>query len=409
MMSSPRHQVPADGDENLRLFSDAARGMQNANPDCVAPAAARQPERRWLRNALTASVAVLAAGFIAVAGGGGGSVRSVTLGEARSELQALALRSARVEAVAAAAASAHHAHGMMQDLAELRRHPNVAAQLDAIVKDTDRAAGRASAAEMPESPAAMQTLAALAPWASSKQQRAALVSEIKREAAKVGVNLDTGAVAATAAAADVLGARAAAQEQTSQLAGAYVVDRAATKAQLRAVIKRQQHLLASIDLAPSQLASPVREHYDNVFASQGRAKKTSDTFWDPDAFTAQANEEKKGDASARQWHMFAPSSSLAKLQHEKQADSHWQGEENVLNALEAKAESRLKKDKLAAEDESPSRMKVRGNITLEADDSGELVPSDSIAAVASAMGYRFVSGPCGTRAQTGRDGACEIY
>ena len=251
----------------------------------------------------------------------------------------------------------------------------------------------------------MQTLAALAPWASSKQQRAALVSEIKREAAKVGVNLDTGAVAATAAAADVLGARAAAQEQTSQLAGAYVVDRAATKAQLRAVIKRQQHLLASIDLAPSQLASPVREHYDNVFASQGRAKKTSDTFWDPDAFTAQANEEKKGDASARQWHMFAPSSSLAKLQHEKQADSHWQGEENVLNALEAKAESRLKKDKLAAEDESRSRMKVRGNVTLEADDSGELVPSDSIAAVASAMGYRFVYGPSSTRAVTGRDSA----
>ena len=389
--------------------------MLNAHPSSVAPAAARQPERRWLRSALTASIAVLAAGFIAVAGGGGGSVRSVTLGEARSQLQALALRSARVEAVAAAAASAHHVHGMMQDLAELRRHPNVAAQLDAIVKDTDRAAGRASAAEMPESPAAMQTLAALAPWASSKQQRAALVSEIKREAAKVGVNLGTGAVAATAAAADVLGARAAAQEQTSQLAGAYVVDRAATKAQLRAVIKRQQHLLASIDLGsdqqlqspPSQLAShaPVREHYDNVFASQGRAKKTSDTFWDPDAFTAQANEEKKGDASARQWHMFAPSSSLAKLQHEKQADSHWQGEENVLNALEAKAESRLKKDKLAAEDESPSRMKVRGNITLEADDSGELVPSDSIAAVASAMGYRFVSGPCGTRAQTGRDSA----
>ena len=379
--------------------------MLNAHPSSVAPAAARQPERRWLRSALTASIAVLAAGCIAVAGGGGGSVRSVTLGEARSELQALALRSARVEAVAAAAASAHHVHGMMQDLAELRRHPNVAAQLDAIVKDTDRAAGRASAAEMPESPAAMQTLAALAPWASSKQQRAALVSEIKREAAKVGVNLDTGAVAATAAAADVLGARAAAQEQTSQLAGAYVVDRAATKAQLRAVIKRQQHLLASIDLAPSQLASPVREHYDNVFASQGRAKKTSDTFWDPDAFTAQANEEKKGDASARQWHMFAPSSSLAKLQHEKQADSHWQGEENVLNALEAKAESRLKKDKLAAEDESPSRMKVRGNITLEADDSGELVPSDSIAAVASAMGYRFVYGPSSTRAVTGRDSA----
>ena len=395
--------------------------MLNAHPSSVAPAAARQPERRWLRSALTASIAVLAAGFIAVAGGGGGSVRSVTLGEARSELQALALRSARVEAVAAAAASAHHVHGMMQDLAELRRHPNVAAQLDAIVKDTDRAAGRASAAEMPESPAAMQTLAALAPWASSKQQRAALVSEIKREAAKVGVNLDTGAVAATAAAADVLGARAAAQEQTSQLAGAYVVDRAATKAQLRAVIKRQQHLLASIDLAPSQLASdstdqgekdtgrgenrPVREHYDNVFASQGRAKKTSDTFWDPDAFTAQANEEKKGDASARQWHMFAPSSSLAKLQHEKQADSHWQGEENVLNALEAKAESRLKKDKLAAEDESPSRMKVRGNVTLEADDSGELVPSDSIAAVASAMGYRFVYGPSSTRAVTGRDSA----
>ena len=395
--------------------------MLNAHPSSVAPAAARQPERRWLRSALTASIAVLAAGFIAVAGGGGGSVRSVTLGEARSELQALALRSARVEAVAAAAASAHHVHGVMQDLAELRRHPNVAAQLDAIVKDTDRAAGRASAAEMPESPAAMQTLAALAPWASSKQQRAALVSEIKREAAKVGVNLDTGAVAATAAAADVLGARAAAQEQTSQLAGAYVVDRAATKAQLRAVIKRQQHLLASIDLAPSQLASdstdqgekdtgrgenrPVREHYDNVFASQGRAKKTSDTFWDPDAFTAQANEEKKGDASARQWHMFAPSSSLAKLQHEKQADSHWQGEENVLNALEAKAESRLKKDKLAAEDESPSRMKVRGNVTLEADDSGELVPSDSIAAVASAMGYRFVYGPSSTRAVTGRDSA----
>ena len=395
--------------------------MLNAHPSSVAPAAARQPERRWLRSALTASIAVLAAGFIAVAGGGGGSVRSVTLGEARSELQALALRSARVEAVAAAAASAHHVHGMMQDLAELRRHPNVAAQLDAIVKDTDRAAGRASTAEMPESPAAMQTLAALAPWASSKQQRAALVSEIKREAAKVGVNLDTGAVAATAAAADVLGARAAAQEQTSQLAGAYVVDRAATKAQLRAVIKRQQHLLASIDLAPSQLASdstdqgekdtgrgenrPVREHYDNVFASQGRAKKTSDTFWDPDAFTAQANEEKKGDASARQWHMFAPSSSLAKLQHEKQADSHWQGEENVLNALEAKAESRLKKDKLAAEDESPSRMKVRGNVTLEADDSGELVPSDSIAAVASAMGYRFVYGPSSTRAVTGRDSA----
>lgn len=379
--------------------------MLNAHPSSVAPAAARQPERRWLRSALTASIAVLAAGCIAVAGGGGGSVRSVTLGEARSELQALALRSARVEAVAAAAASAHHVHGMMQDLAELRRHPNVAAQLDAIVKDTDRAAGRASAAEMPESPAAMQTLAALAPWASSKQQRAALVSEIKREAAKVGVNLDTGAVAATAAAADVLGARAAAQEQTSQLAGAYVVDRAATKAQLRAVIKRQQHLLASIDLAPSQLASPVREHYDNVFASQGRAKKTSDTFWDPDAFTAQANEEKKGDASARQWHMFAPSSSLAKLQHEKQADSHWQGEENVLNALEAKAESRLKKDKLAAEDESPSRMKVRGNVTLEADDSGELVPSDSIAAVASAMGYRFVYGPSSTRAVTGRDSA----
>ena len=395
--------------------------MLNAHPSSVAPAAARQPERRWLRSALTASIAVLAAGCIAVAGGGGGSVRSVTLGEARSELQALALRSARVEAVAAAAASAHHVHGMMQDLAELRRHPNVAAQLDAIVKDTDRAAGRASAAEMPESPAAMQTLAALAPWASSKQQRAALVSEIKREAAKVGVNLDTGAVAATAAAADVLGARAAAQEQTSQLAGAYVVDRAATKAQLRAVIKRQQHLLASIDLAPSQLASdstdqgekdtgrgenrPVREHYDNVFASQGRAKKTSDTLWDPDAFTAQANEEKKGDASARQWHMFAPSSSLAKLQHEKQADSHWQGEENVLNALEAKAESRLKKDKLAAEDESPSRMKVRGNVTLEADDSGELVPSDSIAAVASAMGYRFVYGPSSTRAVTGRDSA----
>ena len=379
--------------------------MLNAHPSSVAPAAARQPERRWLRSALTASIAVLAAGFIAVAGGGGGSVRSVTLGEARSELQALALRSARVEAVAAAAASAHHVHGVMQDLAELRRHPNVAAQLDAIVKDTDRAAGRASAAEMPESPAAMQTLAALAPWASSKQQRAALVSEIKREAAKVGVNLDTGAVAATAAAADVLGARAAAQEQTSQLAGAYVVDRAATKAQLRAVIKRQQHLLASIDLAPSQLASPVREHYDNVFASQGRAKKTSDTLWDPDAFTAQANEEKKGDASARQWHMFAPSSSLAKLQHEKQADSHWQGEENVLNALEAKAESRLKKDKLAAEDESPSRMKVRGNVTLEADDSGELVPSDSIAAVASAMGYRFVYGPSSTRAVTGRDSA----
>ena len=386
--------------------------MLNAHPSSVAPAAARQPERRWLRSALTASIAVLAAGFIAVAGGGGGSVRSVTLGEARSELQALALRSARVEAVAAAAASAHHVHGMMQDLAELRRHPNVAAQLDAIVKDTDRAAGRASAAEMPESPAAMQTLAALAPWASSKQQRAALVSEIKREAAKVGVNLDTGAVAATAAAADVLGARAAAQQQTSQLAGAYVVDRAATKAQLRAVIKRQQHLLASIDLAPSQLASPagwerhtVREHYDNVFASQGRAKKTSDTFWDPDAFTAQANEEKKGDASARQWHMFAPSSSLAKLQHQKQADSHWQGEENVLNALEAKAESRLKKDKLAAEDESRSRMKVRGNVTLEADDSGELVPSDSIAAVASAMGYRFVYGPSSTRAVTGRDSA----
>ena len=391
--------------------------MLNAHPSSVAPAAARQPERRWLRSALTASIAVLAAGFIAVAGGGGGSVRSVTLGEARSQLQALALRSARVEAVAAAAASAHHVHGMMQDLAELRRHPNVAAQLDAIVKDTDRAAGRASAAEMPESPAAMQTLAALAPWASSKQQRAALVSEIKREAAKVGVNLDTGAVAATAAAADVLGARAAAQQQTSQLAGAYVVDRAATKAQLRAVIKRQQHLLASIDLGsdqqlqspPSQLARPVREHYDNVFASKGQAKKTSDAFWDPDAFTAQADEENKGDASARQWHMFAPSSSLAKLQHEKQADSHWQGEENVLNALEAKAESRLKKDKLAAEDESPSRMKVRGNITLEADDSGELVPSDSIAAVASAMGYRFVSGPCGTRAQTGRDSACEIY
>jgi hypothetical protein len=393
------------GDENLGLFRSRRGKMLNAHPSSVAPAAARQPERRWLRSALTASIAVLAAGFIAVAGGGGGSVRSVTLGEARSELQALALRSARVEAVAAAAASAHHVHGMMQDLAELRRHPNVAAQLDAIVKDTDRAAGRASAAEMPESPAAMQTLAALAPWASSKQQRAALVSEIKREAAKVGVNLGTGAVAATAAAADVLGARAAAQEQTSQLAGAYVVDRAATKAQLRAVIKRQQHLLASIDLAPSQLASPVREHYDNVFASQGRAKKTSDTFWDPDAFTAQANEEKKGDASARQWHMFAPSSSLAKLQHEKQADSHWQGEENVLNALEAKAESRLKKDKLAAEDESPSRMKVRGNVTLEADDSGELVPSDSIAAVASAMGYRFVYGPSSTRAVTGRDSA----
>jgi hypothetical protein len=233
------------------------------------------------------------------------------------------------------------------------------------------------------SPGQLQALAVLAPWAASKAQRAALLREIKQEASKVGVKLDRQASAATEAAVDVIGRRAAVVEQTDQLAGGHVFDLAAeSKAKLLKTIKQQQHMLSEMDLEagedidePSH-AAKRHEKYHNVF-DKTPDEDDAHSNWDPDVFKSQPGEDPR-DASARSWHLFPPSSKLAKLDASGKAKG-WRGEESALSALQTKAEARLKKDKLAREDESSVGRK--GNEKLDVDDSGEIVPADSIAAV----------------------------
>jgi len=77
--------------------------------------------------------------------------------------------------------------------------------------------------------------------------------------------------------------------------------------------------------------------------------------------------------------MVSPSSDLAMLDKQKQNKNsdQWNGEENALSALQAKAEARLKKDSLANEDEEKHASTVKPGDIVEVDDSGEEVPSDS--------------------------------
>jgi len=197
-----------------------------------------------------------------------------------------------------------------------------------------------------------------------------------------------------------------AREATAS-AGGHLGDR--EKTTLIKHIKNQQHLLSKIESLsgiefnqarnpahefPKRHAShifPKSEHYHNIFDQKSSSDSNSD--FDTDAFSSQAKDLDGSDASARAWHMVSPSSDLAKLDKQKQNKNsdQWNGEENALSALQAKAEARLKKDSLANEDEEKHASTVKPGDIVEVDDSGEEVPSDSVAAVAAAMGYRSVS------------------
>jgi len=197
-----------------------------------------------------------------------------------------------------------------------------------------------------------------------------------------------------------------AREATAS-AGGHLGDR--EKTTLIKYIKNQQHLLSKIESLsgiefnqarnpahefPKRHAShifPKSEHYHNIFDQKSSSDSNSD--FDTDAFSSQAKDLDGSDASARAWHMVSPSSDLAKLDKQKQNKNsdQWNGEENALSALQAKAEARLKKDSLANEDEEKHASTVKPGDIVEVDDSGEEVPSDSVAAVAAAMGYRSVS------------------
>jgi len=205
--------------------------------------------------------------------------------------------------------------------------------------------------------------------------RSEIIDKISQEALQAGVRVPAGAREATASAGGHLGDR----EKTT----------------LIKYIKNQQHLLSKIESLsgiefnqarnpahkfPKRHAShifPKSEHYHNIFDQKSSSDSNSD--FDPDAFSSQAKDSDGSDASARAWHMVSPSSDLAMLDKQKQNKNsdQWNGEENALSALQAKAEARLKKDSLANEDEEKHASTVKPGDIVEVDDSGEEVPSDS--------------------------------
>jgi hypothetical protein len=159
---------------------------------------------------------------------------------------------------------------------------------------------------------------------------------------------------------------------------------ASRKSRLERYIEKQQHVLTSIEGEPAleiSKRSPATHMFKhdarhsedhNVFANIGK----HDDDYDPDAFGSQTGNS--GDAEARAWHMVPPSSDLSKIEaRERSSDSdRWSGEEGALSALQAKAEARLKKDKLASEDEGG--VAVRGNESDVVDDAGEHVTAPSL-------------------------------
>jgi len=235
--------------------------------------------------------------------------------------------------------------------------------------------------------AALQALVEMK--SGGEHKRSEIIDKIRQEALQAGVRVPAEAREATASAGGHLGDR----EKTT----------------LIKYIKNQQHLLSKIESLsgiefnqarnpahefPKRRAPhifPKTEHYHNIFDQKSSSDSNSD--FDPDAFSSKAKDLDGSDASARAWHMVSPSSDLAKLDKQKQNKNsdQWNGEENALSALQAKAEARLKKDSLANEDEEKHASTVKPGDIVEVDDSGEEVPSDSVAAVAAAMGYRSVS------------------
>ncbi len=240
-------------------------------------------------------------------------------------------------------------------------------------------------------------------------------AQIKAEAEKAGVSM------ADAARHTSVGADGAAG---GQLLGA-------SRQELVKYISHQEHLLSNIESLSGINIDQIKhehehehhfvhsertEHYDNIFA---KAAQEDD---DPDAFASQAGTD-SGDAAARAWNLVRslasgrPSRTAhtaggktlqaartrlwhltlarthAHLQDLPQDDTHaprahrehsgdsWHGEEGLLSRLQARAEARLKKDQLAKEDVDSLHSKGGSNTTLVEDDSGEVVPSDSLAAV----------------------------
>lgn len=204
-----------------------------------------------------------------------------------------------------------------------------------------------------------QALAALS-------RRNELLRKIRAEAAKNGVGIDD------IAADEQL---SAAQKQQPQ---------ALSRQALMREIKAQQHVLTKIEslsgIEIDKIKKPRvhkfdpaerQEHYHNIFAD------TNDDV-DPDAFAQQ--QHKDGDAAARSWHMDLHSVLSHSWAHDPAGtptqSNGWKGEEDALSRLQAKAEARLKKDKLAHDDTASAK-----SANVVEDDSGEKVPSDSIAAV----------------------------
>jgi hypothetical protein len=244
--------------------------------------------------------------------------------------------------------------------------------------------GQASTAQAGE-------LQALAPWASTSVKRAALLRTIREEAQAAGVPLFIST--------PLTGGESGVFLQTLLADTRIGGGGSEKKGQLLDYIQQQQHILSKIESLSGVYAlsgedggasrhhhfPEKSEHYHNVFAKHEK----EDADYDPDAFSTQ-QPDNSGDASARAWHMIDPSSSTAKYEP-KHRDDSWHGEEDALSAIQANAEERLKKDEKATQDETghDATFDNAENSTV-VDDSGEEVPSDSIAAVASAMGYKSV-------------------
>ena len=175
-------------------------------------------------------------------------------------------------------------------------------------------------------------------------------------------------------------------EHTQQLWGSS----ATSKSELERYIREHTHELSSIEGQPAIEISTHRPEAVHTFKHDARHEHDRNVFanYDPDAFGSQKGN--KGDEAAREWHMISPSSDLAKIEGRqgKSTSDSWSGEESALDALQAKAEARLKKDKLAVQDSGSAAVKGNGSVVV--DDAGEHVPADSVAAVASAMGYKSV-------------------
>lgn len=263
--------------------------------------------------------------------------------------------------------------------------PAASASLAGAVQAAQAGAQAAKAGEL-------QALAAIAPWAASTSaKRASLLRTIRNEATAAGVPLR-----AKEAAEAKISATATVQ---TLLADTRIGGGGAKKAQILDYIQQQQQLLSKIESLSGVYALPdgagehhfpkhveKAEHYHNIFAKH---HKDEDDY-DPDAFGKQ-QPDNSGDASARAWHMIDPASSTAKYKP-KHRDDSWHGEEDALSAIQAKAEARLKKDETAQQDESngDATFDNADNSTV-IDDSGEEVPSNSIGAVAAAMGYHSVN------------------